>query len=380
MTATARLITREEDLEPHLAGWDALAGACRRPMAAPGWLLPWWRHVAPEGALLRTVVLEDDGELVGLAPFYAHPGRLGRFDYRLLGVPLSQRVAPLAAPGRERELAEATASAISRARPLPALISFEAIEEGSREPDLLAKSYPGILPPRITRGQVQACPMVTLGQDSFDAWLEQRSSNFRQQYRRATRQLAEAGGRRRLANAESLERDVESFWRLHHARWEWRGGSGLPEHMRELILDSAGQLGVGERLRLWMIELGDEAIGAGLFIEGGGDIVYVNGGFDEDHARLRPALLAIAAAVEEGFERGEQRLDLGSGANPYKQRFSDAEPNLTWIALRIRNRRYPLTWAQLVPGQLRWYARVAANRLPESQRERLKTAARKIRR
>jgi CelD/BcsL family acetyltransferase involved in cellulose biosynthesis len=378
VTATARLITRAEELEPYLAGWDALAAASRRPMAAPGWLLPWWRHVAPEGALLRTVILEEGGELVGLAPFYAHPGRFGRFDYRLLGVPVSQRVGPLTAPGRERELAEAAAAAFAGARPTAALVSFEAIEEGSSEPELLARSYPGILPPRVSRGQLQACPMVTLGQDSFDAWLQQRSSNFRQQFRRASRQLAEAGGRRRLADAGSLERDVESFWKLHHSRWEWRGGSGLPERMRELILDSAAQLGVGERLRLWMIELGDEAIGAGLFIEGGGDIVYVNGGFDEEHARLRPALLAIAAAVEEGFERGEQRLDLGSGANPYKQRFSDVEANLTWIALRIRNRRYPLTWTQLLPGDLRWYARVAVNRLPENRREKLKTALRKI--
>lgn len=379
MTAAARLITDERELAPYLPAWDALAAVTRRPMAAPGWLLPWWRHAAPAGALLRTIVLEDDSELVGLAPFFAQPGRLGRCDYRLLGVPVSQRVAPLASPGREHELVGALADTLSRARPSPSLIAFEGIEVENRWPATLAGRYPGALSPRIARGRVQGCPMVTLRQNDFDTWLKERSSNFRQQLRRARRQLAEAGGRTRLADANSLERDVGSFLRLHHARWEWRGGSGLPEHTGELIVGAAAMLGAGDRLRLWMVELGDQAIGAGLFVAGGGDIVYVNGGFDETEARLRPALLAIAAAVENGFERGEERLDLGSGASPYKLRFSDVEPSLSWLSLRIRDRRYPLTWAQLLPSDLRWYSRMAVNRLPEGPRERLKAAMRAIR-
>ncbi|HEX6459548.1 MAG TPA: GNAT family N-acetyltransferase [Thermoleophilaceae bacterium] len=380
MTATVRLITDEHELEPYVEAWDALAAAARRPMAAPGWLLPWWRHAAPAGAVLRTVVVEDAAGLVGVAPFFGQPGRLGRWDYRLIGVPVSQRVGPVAAAGREQELMAAVAATLSRARPSPTLISFEAVDEESRWPELLAESYPGLLPPRIARGTVQACPMVTLQQKDFGLWLEDRSSNFRQQLRRARRQLATAGGRTRLADAESLERDVDSLLRLHHSRWDWRGGSALPERTRELLLDSAAMLGAGERLRLWIVEVGDEAIGAGLFVAGGGEIVYVNGGFDETHARLRPAVLAIAAAVEEGFERGEQRLDLGSGASPYKLRFADAEPSLRWLALRIRGARYPVTWAQLLPGDLRWYTRRTVNRLPEGPRERLKSAVRALRR
>jgi CelD/BcsL family acetyltransferase involved in cellulose biosynthesis len=379
VTAAARLITDERELEPYLPAWDALAAASGRPMAAPGWLLPWWRHAAPPEALLRTIVLENDSELVGLAPFFAQPGKLGRHDYRLLGVPVSQRVTPLASPGHEREFVDALAAALSRARPSPSLIAFEGVEVENDWPDMLARQYPGPLTPHLARRRVQACPMVTLRQGDFEAWLKDRSSNFRQQLRRARRQLAEAGGKTRLADAGSLDRDVASFLRLHHARWEWRGGSGLPERMGEVITGAAAMLGAGDRLRMWIVELGDRAIGAGLFVAGGSEIVYVNGGFDETQARLRPALLAIAAAVEDGFGRGEQRLDLGSGASPYKLRFSDVEPSLTWLSLRIRDRRYPLTWAQLLPSDLRWYSRVAVNRLPEGARERLKAAVRAVR-
>jgi hypothetical protein len=36
---------------------------------APGWLLAWWRHIAPDNALLRAIEIRDGAELVGLAPF-----------------------------------------------------------------------------------------------------------------------------------------------------------------------------------------------------------------------------------------------------------------------------------------------------------------------
>ncbi len=374
----ARLIERPEELDRHLEAWDAMAAAAAQPQCAPGWLLAWWRHAAPPGSLLRTVVLEDpDGSLAGIAPFFANPGRAGRWDYRLLGSPLTQRREPLAAPGREAELAEACAALLLRGRPRPSLVSFEAVEADSPWAARIARAHPPPLRPRVTRRMVQEAPVVNLVQESFERWLEGRSSNFRQQYRRARRQLEEAGGRVRPSDAATLRGDVDAFLRLHHSRWEGRGGSGLPEQMGEFVLDAAAGLGLGERLRIWMIELDGEPIGAGLFVAAGGEIAYVNGGFDESQSRLRPALLAIAAAVEEGFSRGDRRIDLGSGANPYKQRFADGDDPMTWLSLRLRNRRYPITRAQLLRDDLRWWARVAANRLPPDVRERLRSRLRR---
>lgn len=371
----ARLIERPEELDRHLAGWDALAVAARQPLGAPGWLLPWWRQAAPEGALLRTLVLEnEDGSLAGIAPFYAQPGKAGRWDYRLLGAPLTQRRELLALPGRERELAAETAATIARGTPRPAVVALEAIAVHSTWPELLASAWPGALRPRVIRRAVQAAPVVTLAAGGFDTWLASRSSNFRQQLRRARRQLADAGGRVRLSELSTIEADARAFLRLHHSRWEERGGSGLPERMAELVMESARML--GDRLRLWIVELEDGPIGAGLFVAAGGEIAYVNGGFDEEYARLRPSLLAIAAAVEEGLDRGEQRLDLGGGANPYKQRFADSDDPIAWMSLRPRNRRYPLTQMQLLRSDLKWWAAAAAGRLPEGARERLKTRLR----
>jgi CelD/BcsL family acetyltransferase involved in cellulose biosynthesis len=377
--ARARLIERLEELDPHHAAWDALALAARQPLAAPGWLLAWWRQAAPEGALLRAVVLEDDdGSLVGIAPFFAQPGSAWRQDYRLLGAPLTQRREPVAVPGRESELAAAAASMLAAAHPRPSIVALEAITAAGSWPELLAAAYPGVRAPQVARRLVQSAPIVTLAAPDFERWLGDKSSNFRQQIRRARRQLADAGGRVRIGDRASLRTDVAAFLRLHHARWEGRGGSGMPGSMAELLLDAAETLGAGERLRLWIVELGDVAIGAGLFVAGGGEIAYVNGGFDEAHGRLKPTLLAIAAAIEDGFARGERRLDLGGGAQSYKLRFADADDPITWASLRVRDVRYPLTRVQLLRTDMRWWGRLAFQRLPPRRQDQLKAALQRV--
>jgi CelD/BcsL family acetyltransferase involved in cellulose biosynthesis len=152
----------------------------------------------------------------------------------------------------------------------------------------------------------------------------------------------------------------------------------MPGSTAELLLDAAETLGTGERLRLWTVELGDVAIGAGLFVAGGDEIAYVNGGFDEAHGRLKPTLLAIAAAIEDGFARGERRLDLGGGAQSYKLRFADADDPITWASLRVRDVRYPLTRAQLLRSDMRWWVRLAFYRLPPRRRDQLKAARQRV--
>src|SRR4051794_10783340 len=87
--------------------WDALAVANRLPLMAPAVVEAWWRHLAPPGALLRLAVVRDGGELAGIAPLWAD----GR-DLRLAGAGVFNRLAPLAAPGREREVAAAFGQAL----------------------------------------------------------------------------------------------------------------------------------------------------------------------------------------------------------------------------------------------------------------------------
>ncbi len=87
--------------------WDGLAVKAGLPLCAPGWMLSWWRRMAPPEGELRILALREGDELVALAPWFADRGEGGRHDLRFLGAEFSDRVDVLCTAGREREAAAA---------------------------------------------------------------------------------------------------------------------------------------------------------------------------------------------------------------------------------------------------------------------------------
>src|SRR5665811_2037388 len=85
--------------------WDDLAVALSLPLCAPGWMLAWWRNVAPPSSELRIVAVRDGAQLLAVAPWFVQAGEAGRTDVRFLGAELSDRVDVLCLPGHEREVA-----------------------------------------------------------------------------------------------------------------------------------------------------------------------------------------------------------------------------------------------------------------------------------
>src|ERR1700676_5743364 len=95
-TLTAEMLVDVPARRHAAAEWDALAVANAMPLMSPGWIIPWWRHIAPDRAAPRFVAVRDGSELIGFAPFYVAPnGHRGRIDYRLSGIALGGRMSPL---------------------------------------------------------------------------------------------------------------------------------------------------------------------------------------------------------------------------------------------------------------------------------------------
>ena len=373
----AELVTAKDALEPLSPEWDALAVACDRPQMAPGVVLAWWRHVAPADARPRVVAVRDGGRLIGLAPFYVEPSaRRLRVDYRLPGVELCAGLAPLAVPGREREVAKAIGARLACATPRPDLIALEGLPTAAPWADALRSAWPESRRPVLHCYQQCGSPVVTLRQPSFDAWLADKSANFRGQMRRLHRKFEAAGGTTRLAAAATLDDDVAAFARLHAGRWEGRGRSSLAQlgaRLPAMLSDAGRTLVPSGRFRLRVLELDGEPISAQLFLVAGGTVLYVNGGWDERHAALKPSMLGLLYTVEAAFATGERRIDLGVGEQPYKQRFADACDLLGWSILLPPGRRRPLTRAHAAPMLARYAARDAAKRvLTDAQVERVK--------
>ncbi len=362
--------------------WDALAVASGKPACAPAWLLAWFEHLAPETARARVVAVRDGNQLVGVAPFFVDTGRDGRVDYRLAGIELGVRIAPLAAPSREWEVAGAVANALAEATPRADLIALEGIPPASPWLTALRDQWPGRLRPLSSLYNVHGSPTVTL-HGSFAEWLAGRSASFRKNQRRRTRVLDEEGGMMRLGTLDTLTDDIEALMHLHTQRWSGRGTSSLVAHGERLakMLQAAGQdLTESGRFRIWIVEIEGQPVWANLFLAAGGELLAVNSGWDERWRKLSPATLGMVHAIEDAFERGERRLDLGVGDNPYKLEFADGNDPVGWGILIPPGRRMALTALRTSPMLANSAARRTAKRTLTPERlDTLRSLRRRLR-
>jgi len=369
------MIVDPSHLQELAPAWDELAVVNAQPMGSPAWMLSWLKHVAPMSASARVLAVRKGDRLVAVAPFYVDEARRGRVDYRLLAN-ATPRSSPLAVPGLEWEAAQSMAGMLAGASPRPDVIALESVSLAAPWTMALRDGWPGRLRPPTRQYFVQGSPTVSLREESFDAWLDGKSSNFRGQMRRLRRQFTAAGGVARMTTPQTLEADLSSFIRLHERRWEGRGksgivasGAGLPPMLADV---GRAHLESG-RFRLWMLDVHGEPISAQLFAEAGGELLYINGGWDERFARFKPAMLGILRAIEGAFASGDRRIDLAPGPQPYKLRFADGNDPAAWSILMVPGRRLAVTWARSAPMLTRTAVRTAAKRaMTPGQADRLR--------
>lgn len=381
MSLDVELLVEPDELEALAPEWHALATACAEPLATPAWVLTMWRLLDRDIQEPRVVTMREGGRLVGLAPLCFDPRNPKHGGYRLLSGEMP-RTTPLALPGRAWEAAGALAGIVRELDPRPGAIAFESVPAGSAWPFALAEQWPGRMRPWLRRYFTMSSPTVALTQDSFDGWLGAKSSNFRSQMRRMRRKFTQAGGSGRFSTQETLHDDIAALVRLHAGRWEGRGESSIVSGGAELAeaFETAGRLALDDGgFRLRILELDGEPISAQLFAAAGGDVIYYNGGWDERHAQYKPAMLGILDAIEDAFARGERRMDLGPGAQPYKLRFADGTDPLSWWVLIPPGRRMPATLARTLPMTTWRELRTAAKRaLPPERVERLRALRRRL--
>jgi CelD/BcsL family acetyltransferase involved in cellulose biosynthesis len=375
---TAELVDDPRGLEPWAAAWDRLAAERGAPYCAPAWMLSCWRHTVSGKAELRTVIVRDGDELVGLAPYFVQLHRLGLAEYRVLGAGVSHRIGPIARAGREDEVAAALAQTLGEADPGPSSFLLEGVDGAGPWPDLMRRSWPGRLRPSLRTTYTMHAPTLSLEGD-FEEWYESHSANFRQKMRQKRRQMEKRGGEiRMVTEPEEAQRVLDSMIRQHRERWSARGleGSlqhGMEEHLRAVVPALLPE----QRARLWSIFVDGEAVCTHVFFTAGREVASWGGGFEPEWASVSPAQLVILAAVEDAFRRQERRLDWGGGVLDYKLRFANGDDPVEWVALFPKNVRYPLTRAQLMPKAARLGARKLYRRLPEPARDRLEAARRR---
>ena len=310
-------VERVETLEALADEWRSLGREANSGIFATWeWADAWWRAFGDDYELALHAVRDTKGALVAVLPLCLQQ-RAGLRIVRFVGHGPGDELGPV-----HRAEDRATVAAALRRALAGMLWDLAAFEQlpGSI-------GWPNLLDERVWRRE--ASPVLRV-RDGWDAFLEGRSANFRQQLRRRERGLADAGARFRMANADTLEQDLDSLFRLHDARWDGHDSDfgDLPFH-REV----ARRALTAGWLRLWLVELGGRAIGAWHGFRVGSIATYYQAGRDPAFERQGIGTVLLAHTIREAMAEGATEYRFGRGAEPFKYRFTDDDPGLETLLL-----------------------------------------------
>ncbi len=299
------VVTDEGSLRALSRGWSSLCERSRSapPFVRPEWQLAWWQTFG-QGLRLRVITVRHggrDGELVGVVPLVARDGEL-----ELLGAGVSDYLDGVFDSDAEALAVEAAMGALSD---LPASrVGFDGLR---RSAALRRAATPQGF--RSEEHVVAVAPLLDLAQRGIPSGLARRIAYER-------RRLAREGGSLSLADASTLDAALEALFRLHAARWRSRGEGGVlsdPEvqafHRR--VAPAWLDRGI---LRLHVLRMHGEIVGAlHVFLDRRRAYYYL-GGFDPRVASRSPGVLLVAAAIDDAIAHGANAFDFLRGAEPYK--------------------------------------------------------------
>ena len=298
------------------AQWRALAEVQGNAFISPEWYRSW-QEVYGQDSDPALLVVRDGDRIRGVVPLARTAGRVARWGFG--GANLGDLFGPACAPGDEALVATAAAPAIVEAgAQLVVLDNVDAL-------DAWGPQLGGRL--AVYRYRATTLPRIDLGGQDWDGYLASRSRNLRSQIRRKTRSLERDHALElRLATPATLSADLETFFRLHEARWDPRGGSGsLTPHSRRFHAAFAARALEQGWLRLWTLALDGEPAASWYGWRVGDAYSYYLAGFEPRFAEQSVGFVLLAHTIRAAAEERCRTYELLLGEESYKARFATAE-------------------------------------------------------
>ena len=177
----------------------------------------------------------------------------------------------------------------------------------------------------------EASPALRVPSGGWDEYLASRSANFRQQLARRRRALEGAGAVDfRLADKFSLDRDLDTLFALHRARWGSRRSDFADTGFHRELAHTALARGW---LRLWLLELDRRPVAAWHGFQVGGVASYYQAGRDPAYDRYSAGFVLLAHTLRAAIEEGATEYRFGRGSEGFKYRFTRDDPGLETIAI-----------------------------------------------
>jgi CelD/BcsL family acetyltransferase involved in cellulose biosynthesis len=312
----------EGSLDDLAEPWNALAGDV--PFRRWEWAQTWWRHYRDAHSQLFTLlVLDDQQQLVGIAPWYVSRSRRQGRVVRFLGSGevCSDYLTVLAEP----ELAEAVAERIAQ----------WLATEGARQWDLL--DLTGVEASdttivalerglangghRVDRQPDMSCWRAALP-GGWEQFLATLSKSRRERTRALLRRAIETG--RAVVHQVHTESDLKRAFAilidLHQKRRRSLSQTGcfVSQRFTGFHREMASRFLAGRHLRMLWIELDGHPVAVEYSFVGGETVYYYQGGFEPELADERPGWLGFAVSLKLAIEQGYQSYDFLRGDESYK--------------------------------------------------------------
>jgi CelD/BcsL family acetyltransferase involved in cellulose biosynthesis len=350
-----RILTDVSELEGIVPAWRRLLARAvhAEPVRTPLWLRAWWRQFGEhEGRELRTIAVEDRGELVGLVPLAIRSATHRR------AIPVRRLELLGTGENEADEIASDYVGALADARTQDdvARVVADAIVDGSLgewdELRMPAMSCDDPFVPRLAdalRGRGLAAPVTRSGEAHFvslpRAWstyLRELGSSRRYIVARSLRELDHWAGKggwelRSAVTARDLDEGRRVLHDLQAERWSAAGrrGAFASARFKRFHDEVMPRLWAGEdgaSLDLLWLTVNDQPIAATYSVVFGNKVYFYQSGRRMDLPRaIRPGIAMHALAIQRSIEAGRREYDFLQGTSRYKRDLAQGSRSLVTL-------------------------------------------------
>lgn len=285
------------------------------------WQTTWWRNLG-SGDLRIITFREDDGTLIGIAPFFAERGADGLIYLSLVGcVDVSDYLDLLVAKGCEERVYAALLDTLANPD-FPAWDSLGLCTLPAQSPaNTLLKAMAEQRGWRVAHHLHDVAPMIELPA-TWEGYLELLDKKQRHEVRRKLRRVEQAQTSWTVIAAEAdLDQATADFVDLHKKS---RPDKHLfmDARMQTFFVQAAHALFAKGWLELLFLQVEGERAAALWNFVYHNDILVYNSGYDPvKYGALSPGIVLFAHSIQEAISAKRRRYDFLRGNEEYKYRF-----------------------------------------------------------
>lgn len=363
------------DLEALRDDWEALqARAGMTPFTSFSWNFSWWQHLARRRLVIRDnlyvhALRDEDGELVAVAPLMltdtpaGGPIRARCVQFFGADPNITELRGMLCQPGRE---AEAHRQLVEHL--LANSEDWDWVQWGGLPTE---PAVPSLIEQYAELDVSREVPVFLLDlPESWEAFKSSRSRNIKESLRKCVNSLKRDHMRATLRVIEDFSTAraaLGDFLRLHSERAARTDTTAHPNVFRapasrDFLFSVCKRYGEHGRLRIFLMEIGGQVVAVRIGFVIGSTLYLYYSGYDAAYGKYSVMTNVVAEAIKYAIDHGFRTVNLSTGRDVSKTRWSPAEIKFVQGAQVSPTARAPLVRA--VYRGLRGSARAASRYAP----------------